>query len=108
MLGNVDISPEIGIKDISAGGICFITTKRLNPANKCVLKLRHNDVQVMLNCVVIWSALRGTEKIKGEMAPLYEIGAEFNNLTESTAKRLEKLIAGIDETDEKTDTPRSE
>ncbi len=93
LAGNVIYRADIYVLNISLGGICFLTEKRLNPGTNCLLELRDEDCACFkINGRVVRANLKRTNKIGDDIRPVYEVAVEFIELTDSQKAELDKLI----------------
>ena len=92
--GNVIYKTDITVINISLGGICFLTEKRLNPGSKCYIELRKDELcNFRLIGNVVRATLKKTQKIGEDFKPLYEIAVEFTSLSKEQEEELKKLIS---------------
>ncbi len=92
--GNVIYKADILVLNISLGGICFLTEKRLNPGSKCYIELRRDELcSFKLTGTVVRATLKKTQKVGEDFKPLYEIAVEFTSLTKEQQEELNKLIS---------------
>ncbi len=105
LAGNVIYKADIHVLNISLGGICFLTEKRLNPGSNCLLELRDADCACFkINGRVVRANLKHTNKIGDDIRPVYEIAVEFVNLTGPQKVELEKLINRFSECTDSKDS----
>jgi len=94
LAGNVIYKADIVVQNISLGGICFLTEKRLNPGSKCYIELRKDDrCGFKLTGTVVRATLKKTQKVDDDFKPLYEIAVEFSPLNKSQQEELQRLIS---------------
>ncbi len=96
--GNLIYRADIHVLNISLGGICFLTEKRLNPGCNCLLELRDTGgAGFKVRGRVVRSNLKRTNKVGEDLRPVYEIAVEFTGLTETLRSELEGLISRFSE-----------
>jgi len=75
------------VKNISAGGLCFVTSHFVKPSTKIALDLKTPYLAATLSLEGV--TLASQEKIKGM---IYETRLEFNNLSNQSQALLDKII----------------
>ncbi len=89
--GEVVLSSDVELQDISLGGVKFMTTKRMNPNSKCTFTLNFKGKRIAINATVVRSMLKGTKKVDNDYLPIYEVALEFTNI-EDIKDDLETII----------------
>ncbi|RMG71732.1 MAG: PilZ domain-containing protein [Nitrospirae bacterium] len=90
--GNIIYRADITIRDISLGGACFYTEKRLNPGSNCLMELREKGISMKVRARVVRANLSHTNRCGDDIKPVYEIAVEFENLSGQQQELLQKLI----------------
>jgi len=91
------IADKVKIKDISIGGICLETSRRISAKSIYDMKIiiRKNEGEE-LKGKVIWSTLSRSIKDKADIIPIYDIGLKFVEQNSDKNKFLEKIIERLD------------
>jgi c-di-GMP-binding flagellar brake protein YcgR len=88
-----DISGEIGIKDISLGGICLKTAKQLNAKTFHRIKeISFKNVKTPAKSVVVWSTSINQKNRDEEMSLRYKAGLKFIGLSDTEKNSLKSII----------------
>jgi hypothetical protein len=95
--GKLILSDDVKIKDISLGGLCIETTRRLNINNSYKIQIVSNDKKDIITPLglLVRAKLKGTVKKKDYTLPLYEVALKFIELNDKEKLFLDKLISGL-------------
>ena len=89
---NCAIADKVKIKDISIGGICLETSRRINTNSIFDMKIvTKGNEEVSVKGKVTWSYLKKSLKDKGDFFPIYDIGFKFIEQNDKENKFLEIL-----------------
>lgn len=87
------LSQDVSIANISFDGIQVKTSKRLSPGRQYNLKVKHEDVSIMIKGEVAWSTLSGSLLMEdGQQAPVYTAGIKFKDNVDQKNEALRKFI----------------
>ncbi len=87
--GNLIISLDGKVLDISVAGIAIETHSRLSPHHRISLRLRKGPELLQLQGRVVWCFLQGTRANgQGEAVPVYRAGIEFTDVLSDLARDL--------------------
>jgi hypothetical protein len=91
------IADKVKIKDISIGGICLETSRRISAKSIYDMKIiiRKNEGEE-LKGKVIWSTLSRSIKDKIDIIPIYDIGLKFVEQNSNKNKFLKKITEKLD------------
>ncbi len=83
---------EATTDNVGVGGICFMSTKRMEPFQEVTLKLLLTDGSLPIECNgrVSWMVEKHSVS---DLDTQYDIGIEFLNINSSDTARIEKLIS---------------
>lgn len=86
-------SADIELYNISMGGACIQTAKRMRIGGNYLIRLKSNAYDLPLKCTVIWENLSGNlHNASGETVPLYQAGLSFQNITPDKLVKLKDFI----------------
>jgi diguanylate cyclase (GGDEF)-like protein/PAS domain S-box-containing protein len=89
-------SGNIGIKDISSGGICLTSPRRLAPNSIYEIKLvSPARKEITSSGMVIWSSRHKSKPSKNKIAHHYETGFKFIGLNEAARNALDEFITEV-------------
>ena len=89
-------SGNIGIKDISSGGICLASPQRMAPNSIYEMNLiSPSRKEITSSAMVIWSSRHKFKSGKNKSAHYYETGFKFIGLNETARHALDEFIAEI-------------
>ena len=83
---------DIEILDISLGGICLRTKRRLNPDDTYNLKIKSKDIMLNVKGTVMWSKISEIRKDAGDTVPLYTAGMRFDDVSYDKKAELINFI----------------
>jgi hypothetical protein len=87
--GNLVVSLDGAILDISLSGMAVETNSRLAPQRELSLRLGNGGRTLELTGRVVWCFLHGTRALpSGEQVPVYRAGIQFQNVLSGQAKQL--------------------
>lgn len=87
--GNLIVSLDGKVLDISVAGIAIETHSRLSPHHRISLRLRKGPELLQLQGRVVWCFLQGTRATgQGETLPVYRAGIEFTDVLSDLARDL--------------------
>jgi diguanylate cyclase (GGDEF)-like protein/PAS domain S-box-containing protein len=89
-------SGNVGIKDISPGGICLASPRRMAPNSIYEIKLiSPARKEITSSSIVIWSSRHKSKSGKNKSSRLYETGLKFIGLNEAARNALDKFITEV-------------
>ena len=89
-------SPNVGIKDISRGGICLASPRRIAPNSIYEINLLSpSGKEITSSGMVIWSSRHKLKSGKNKTPHYYETGFKFIGLNETARHALDEVIAEI-------------
>ncbi len=91
--GKMVLAKYVKIIDISIGGICLETEKRLSVGSQYTIKLEGKEKDLTVRGAVVWSLLK--ESIKdstGDIIPIYTAGMKFTDVTEKKINQIADFI----------------
>lgn len=92
--GELEMSLDGAVLDISISGMAIETQGRLAPRRPITLRLHHPDEMVKIEGHVVWCFLQGTRHdLDGETRPLYRAGIQFINVLQPEAQKLASFLA---------------
>ncbi len=98
--GKMLFANEVNVLDISVSGISLRADRRLEIGREYSLKLKYEDKVLSLNGVVMWSILNELRRISSdEMAPLYQAGIKFTDISPDKLGELMNFITFHKQTD---------
>jgi hypothetical protein len=87
--GNLIVSLDGKVLDISVAGMAIETHSRLAPHHRISLRLRKGPELLQLQGRVVWCFLQGTRaNDRGETVPVYRAGIEFTDVLSDLARDL--------------------
>ena len=87
--GNLIVSLDGKVLDISVAGMAIETHSRLAPHHRISLRLRKGPELLQLQGRVVWCFLQGTRaNDHGETVPVYRAGIEFTDVLSDLARDL--------------------
>jgi len=93
--GKMLLAKFLKILNISIGGICFQTEKRLNLGSQYTIKLNGKGRSLDVRGVVVWSTLRECIKdARGNIVPIYTAGMKFVDIP---AEKVTEIVNFIDD-----------
>ena len=91
----LDGSNDVGIIDISLGGLCLKTSHQLIPGKHHFLNdISDGNEKISAKCLVMWSKPIQTATGKKEL-PVYEAGLKFSALNKSEQRSLKSIISHL-------------
>ena len=96
---NIDcvIADKVKIKDISIGGICLETPRRISAKGIYDMKIiTRKNGEEKLKGKVVWATLRRSIKDKVDIIPIYDIGLKFVEQNSNKNKFLKKITEKLD------------
>ncbi|NJD57544.1 MAG: PilZ domain-containing protein [Nitrospirae bacterium] len=87
--GRMILVESLEIEDISTTGVRFNTMKRLDMNSRHRLKIVHGDMTLVLRGTIVRATFKGIK----ENMPLYEIGMQFSDMSETEQANIKKLIS---------------
>jgi len=95
---NIDcvIADKVKIKDISIGGICLETPRRISAKGIYDMKIiTRKNGEEKLKGKVVWATLRRSIKDKVDIIPIYDVGFTFAEQNDKKNTFLEKLTESL-------------
>ena len=89
--GKILFSNNVKILNISAGGIAFVTEKKLNSGGVYVLRLENKGRILHLRGKIVWSKQK-TDLKEAEVPPAFMVGMQFLDVSDSRAEDIAKFI----------------
>ncbi|UCH95974.1 MAG: AAA family ATPase, partial [Candidatus Aminicenantes bacterium] len=84
------------IKNISIGGLCLKTTKRLPINTDCRIEISPAiNGKITLKGSVVWSLLMENDSREGGKKPYCEVGLKFKKLSDTQKKPLKKFLRNV-------------
>ena len=90
--GRLILADPLDIIDLSASGIRFYCSKKVDPNSLQKVKIAKNDVSLILKGQVVRSTLKKPSRLPGERRLLYEVALHFGKLSEKEERSIEELI----------------
>jgi len=87
--GKMVLVESLEIEDISMTGVRFNTMKRLAMNTPHRLKIVHGNMTMVLRGNIVRATFKG---LKDNM-PLYEVGMQFSDMSETEQANIRKLIS---------------
>lgn len=86
-------SADIELFNISMGGACIQTPKRMRIGGNYLIRLKSNGSDIPLKCTVIWESLiRNLHNSTEETVPLYQAGLSFQDISSDKLVKLKDFI----------------
>lgn len=91
--GSMVLAKHLKIVNISLGGICVQTEKRLNIGSQYTIKLEGKGKRLNVKGAVIWSKLKESVKdLRGDFVPIYMAGMKFVHAVGEEVKEIVDFI----------------
>lgn len=86
-------SADIELSNVSMGGACIQTAKRMRIGGNYLIRLKSNSADIPLKCTVIWENLSGNiNNATGETVPVYKAGVAFKDISPDKLIKLKDFI----------------
>lgn len=84
---------EVDILDLSLGGACFKSKRRLIIGGNYTIKFDWKDNPLTLKGLLVWEKIGGIKKLNnGDTVPIYVSGIQFDNILSEKAESLMDYI----------------
>jgi len=94
VISEMPSASEVKIIDISMSGVLVKADRRLNIANKYVLKIGYRDSVLFVKAVVMWSLLvESVDDANGNIKPVYLAGMQFTDISN---EKIEEILSFIE------------
>jgi c-di-GMP-binding flagellar brake protein YcgR len=91
--GKMGLAKSVKILDISVGGICFQTEKRLNVGGEYTLKLEGKGRVLTIKGFVVWVILsESLADSGGNIIPMYKAGMKFIDVSDEKINEIVNFI----------------
>ncbi|OQC40970.1 MAG: Flagellar brake protein YcgR [Acidobacteria bacterium ADurb.Bin051] len=92
--GNLLLSLDARIRDISLSGMALESSSRLDPHRNYSFRLGSAEAPVRVTGTVVWCYLQGTRRLdSGEVVPVYQAGVRFQDVLSEGARDLQRFLA---------------
>ncbi len=90
--GKILFANEVKILDISVGGVLIKTDKRLNMGRNYLIKIESRGRKLNVQGTVVRCMLSESQKVQGNIIPIYTAGMQFTNLTTEKMNEISDFI----------------
>jgi len=91
--GKIVLAKSVKILDISIGGVCLQTEKRLNIGSEYTLKIEEKGRVLTVKGFVVWAVLSGSSAdSSGSIIPIYKAGMKFIDASDEKINEIVNFI----------------
>lgn len=90
--GKILFANEVKILDLSVGGVLIKADKRLNIGRNYVLRIESRGKKLNVQGTVVRCMLSESQKVQGNIIPIYTAGMQFTNLTSEKMNEIADFI----------------
>jgi len=99
--GKMVLAKSVKILDISIGGVCLQTEKRLNIGSEYTLKIEGKGKVLTVKGFVVWAVLSGSSADSGgSIIPMYKAGMKF---IDASDKKINEIVNFIEDHEKDVD-----
>jgi hypothetical protein len=91
--GKMVLAKSVKILDISVGGVCFQTEKRLNIGSEYTFKMEGKGRVLAVKGFIVWAILSGSlADSDGNIIPIYKAGMKFIDVSDEKINEIVNFI----------------
>ena len=91
--GKMVLAKSVKLLDISVGGVCFQTEKRLNVGGEYTLKMEGKGRVLTVKGFIVWAILSGSlADSGGNIIPIYKAGMKFIDISDEKINEIVNFI----------------